>query len=343
MIRFSCDYCEGAHPSILEALGRTNFEQTEGYEEDEYCDNARKLIQEAIGCKSCDIHFLSGGTQTNMIFIAHALRPWQAVIAAKTGHIATHETGAIESTGHKIITMPTSNGKLTTELITQALREHTDHHMVEPKMVYISDSTEIGTIYTKSELEQIHTLCQEKGLYLYMDGARLSSALTAEGNDLTLKDFSLLCDAFYIGGTKCGALFGEALVIVNPELSPNFNFTIKQHGGLFAKGRILGIQFETLFKKDLYLELGTYTNYLCSKLRDAFAEKGIKFLIDSPTNQIFPILPNTLIAALRNNYSFRDWEIVDSQHTAVRFVTSWAMTNAMVDQFISDFKRLCYE
>lgn len=340
---FSSDYCEGAHPRILEALTRTNFEQTEGYEEDPHCDNARALIQKAIGCPTCDIYFLSGGTQTNMTFIAHALKPWQAVISAETGHICTHETGAIEATGHKIIAMPTEDGKLTPELIHAAVDAHTDHHMVFPKLVYLSDSTEIGTIYTKAELTAIREVCNKNGLYLYLDGARLSSALTAPGNDLKLTDFPELCDAFYIGGTKCGALFGEALVLVNPVLAENFNFTLKQRGGLFAKGRILGIQFEELFKDGLYLELGAHANALCARLKAAFDQKGFPFLVDSPTNQIFPILPNPLIAALRETTSFRDHEVIDKDHTAVRFVTSWAMTDEMVDGFIKDLDRLCHE
>ena len=340
---FSSDYCEGAHPRIMEALARTNFEQTEGYEEDPYCDNARALIRKAIDCPACDIYFLSGGTQTNMPFIAHALKPWQAVIAAETGHICTHETGAIEATGHKIIAMPAEDGKLTPQLIQAAVDAHTDHHMVAPKMVYLSDSTEIGTIYTKAELSAIRRVCDRNSLYLYMDGARLASALTAPGNDLSLTDFPELCDAFYIGGTKCGALFGEALVLVNPALAEDFNFTLKQRGGLFAKGRILGIQFGELFKDNLYLELGAHANALAARLKSAFEDKGFPFLVDSPSNQIFPILPNELITALREKTAFRDQEVIDEGHTAVRFVTSWAMTDAMVDAFIEDLNRLCHE
>lgn len=343
MILFSSDYCEGAHPRIMDALARTNFEQTEGYEEDPHCDNARALIKRAIGCPNCDIYFLSGGTQTNMAFIAHALKPWQAVIAAETGHICTHETGAIEASGHKIIAVPSKDGKLTPQLIQAAVDAHTDHHMVAPKMVYLSDSTEIGTIYTKAELFAIRQACDRNSLYLYMDGARLASALTALGNDLALTDFPKLCDAFYIGGTKCGALFGEALVLVNPALAEDFNFTLKQRGGLFAKGRILGIQFEELFKDNLYLELGAHANGLAARLKTAFEDKGFSFLVDSPSNQIFPILPNELIAELRRKTSFRDQETIDEGHTAVRFVTSWAMTDAMVDSFIKDLDRLCHE
>ena len=278
-----------------------------------------------------------------MTFIAHVLKPWQAVIAAETGHICTHETGAIEATGHKIIAMPTEDGKLTPQLIQAAVDAHTDHHMVAPKMVYLSDSTEIGTIYTKAELSAIRRVCDRNSLYLYMDGARLASALTARGNDLSLTDFPELCDAFYIGGTKCGALFGEALVLVNPALAEDFNFTLKQRGGLFAKGRILGIQFGELFKDNLYLELGAHANALAARLKSAFEDKGFPFLVDSPSNQIFPILPNELITALREKTAFRDQEVIDEGHTAVRFVTSWAMTDAMVDAFIEDLNRLCYE
>ena len=239
--------------------------------------------------------------------------------------------------------MPAEDGKLTPQLIQAAVDAHTDHHMVAPKMVYLSDSTEIGTIYTKAELSAIRRVCDRNSLYLYMDGARLASALTAPGNDLSLTDFPELCDAFYIGGTKCGALFGEALILVNPALAEDFNFTLKQRGGLFAKGRILGIQFGELFKDNLYLELGAHANALAARLKSAFEDKGFPFLVDSPSNQIFPILPNELITALREKTAFRDQEVIDEGHTAVRFVTSWAMTDAMVDAFIEDLNRLCHE
>lgn len=343
MISFSCDYCEGAHPKILEKLVETNRVQTEGYGEDPYCDAAKDLIRKKINCSDCDIYFLSGGTQTNMTFIAHALRPWQAVLAADTGHIATHETGAIEASGHKVYTIPAPEGKLTPEILTSALSVHADHHSVEPKMVYISDSTEIGTLYSKKELETLYAFCKAHKLYLYIDGARLAAALTSDQNDLCLTDIPQYCDAFYLGGTKCGALFGEALVIVNPELTTNFNYTLKQRGGLLAKGRLLGIQFGVLFEDDLYFELGRHANEACARLRQAFIDEGFEFMIDSPTNQIFPILPNTLIKKLRKQYSFRDWDYIDAFHTAVRFVTSWATTDTMIDAFISDIKALCHE
>ncbi|MEG0496145.1 MAG: low specificity L-threonine aldolase [Eubacterium sp.] len=339
MIHFSCDYCEGAHPLILEALCQTNCEQTEGYEEDHFCDHARDLIRDKIACDHCDIHFLSGGTQTNLTFITHVLRPFEAVISADTGHICTHETGAIEATGHKIIAMPGDNGKLNVPLIKKALSDHTDHHMVLPKLVYLSNPTEIGTIYTKAELQAIHSFCHEKDLILFIDGARLASALTAESNDLSLSDYPKLCDAFYIGGTKCGALFGEALVIIKPQLAEHFNFTLKQRGGLFAKGRILGIQFEQLFKDHLYTDLGAHTNRLANRLKVALENAGFDFWVDSPTNQIFPILPNKLIENLRKDYAFRDQCVFDSDHTVVRFVTSWAMTDEMVDAFIKSLNK----
>ncbi|MEG0378363.1 MAG: beta-eliminating lyase-related protein, partial [Eubacterium sp.] len=263
-----------------------------------------------------------------------------AVISPTTGHIFTHETGAVEATGHKIITIPTEDGKLTVSHVETLLLEHTDHHMVSPKMVYISNPTEIGTVYTKDELTALHDFCCAQDLIFYIDGARLASALALKEPNVTLKDLPLLCDAFYIGGTKCGALFGEALVIVNKTLAKNFNFSLKQRGGLFAKGRILGIQFKTLFKNNLYLELGAHANHLADRLRGIFEEAGFTFLIDSPTNQLFPILPNTLIDALRKDFVFRDWSICDKEHTVVRFVTSWAMTDEMIDTFSKRLKQL---
>ena len=343
MISFSCDYLEGAHPKILERLAATNLKQTEGYGEDPHCDAARALICQKIACPDADVHFLTGGTQTNMTFLAHALKPWQAVLSADSGHIATHETGAVEATGHKIYTIAADRGKLTPALLVEALSHHTDHHAVAPRVVYISNATEIGTVFTRRELSALRDFCKAHGLYLYMDGARLASALTAEGNDLHFEDLPKYCDAFYLGGTKCGALFGEALVIVHPELKQDFNYSLKQRGGLLAKGRLLGLQFEALFEDDLYLTLGRHANAACTKLRAAFEKAGFSFMVDSPTNQIFPILPNALIAKLREKYSFRDWEAVDADHTAVRFVTSWATTNAMTDAFAQDLEALLHD
>ncbi|MDO4288021.1 MAG: low specificity L-threonine aldolase [Eubacterium sp.] len=343
MISFSCDYLEGAHPKILERLLETNLDQTEGYGEDPFCGAARELIRQKIGCPDCAVHFLTGGTQTNLTFIAHALRPWQAVLAADSGHIATHETGAIEATGHKVFTCPAPEGKLTPAHIESALVLHRDHHSVVPKMVYISNATEIGTIYTKTELTALHECCRANNLYLYIDGARLAAALTARGNDLVLEDFPKYCDAFYLGGTKGGALFGEALVIVNPDIAKDFNYSLKQRGGLLAKGRLLGLQFSALLEDDLYLKLAAQANVFCQRLKSAFEDLGFSFLVDSPTNQIFPILPNALISKLRESYSFRDWEMIDADHTAVRFVTSWATTDVMVDTLIDDLRRFCHE
>lgn len=267
MLNFKNDYSEGACSEVLEALVKTNYEQTVGYGEDEYCEEARNLIKENINYSNADIYFLVGGTQANTTVISHSLKPYEAGIACKTGHISIHETGAIEATGHKIIEVDGIDGKLTPDLILNELRKHEDHHMVKPKMVYISNTTEIGTVYTKSELENISKVCKDNNLYLYLDGARLASALTSEKCDINLEDYPKYCDVFYIGGTKCGLLFGEAVVIINDEIKKEFQFSVKQKGGLFAKGRLLGVQFATLFKNDLYYRIGVHSNKM------AFLEK----------------------------------------------------------------------
>jgi len=337
---FRNDYSEGAHSRILNALVETNLEQTEGYSTDFYTEKAIDLLKKKIDCEDVDIHLLVGGTQVNLTAISAFLRPHQAAIGADTSHINCHETGAIEATGHKVITMKTDDGKLTVDLVQKVVDTHTDEHMVQPKLVYISDSTEVGTLYTKSELEQLHKCCRKNNLLLYLDGARLGSALVSEENDLTLADITKLVDAFYIGGTKNGALFGEALVICNNALKENFRYFIKQKGGLLAKGRLLGIQFEELFKDDLYFDIARHANKMAILLKDALREKGYKFLTDSSTNQQFPILSNDIVEKLSEKYSFNIERVIDKENTAIRLVTSWATNEANVLEFIEDLKNI---
>ncbi|MVX62647.1 threonine aldolase [Clostridium chromiireducens] len=338
MYSFKNDYSEGAHSRILNSLVETNFEQTDGYSTDHHTDNAIDLLKKKIDREDVDIHLLVGGTQVNLTAISAFLRPHQASIGADTSHINCHETGAIEATGHKVITMKTDDGKLTPDLIQRVVDVHDNEHMVQPKLVYISDSTELGTLYTKSELEEIHNCCKKNNLLLYLDGARIGSALAAEGNDLTLSDIARLVDAFYIGGTKNGALFGEALVICNNILKEDFRYFIKQKGGLLAKGRLLGIQFEELFKDDLYFELARHANRMAILLKNALKEKGYEFLTDSYTNQQFPILPNDLIKKISEKYSFNVERIIDQNNTAIRLVTSWATKKENVIEFIEYLK-----
>lgn len=340
MYSFKNDYSEGAHPKILNALAETNFEQTDGYGEDRFTTEAVERLKQMLKNNHVDIHLLSGGTQTNLTAISAFLRPHEAAIAANTGHILVHETGAIEATGHKVISVDVNDGKLTPDEIKSALDAHIDEHMVKPKLVYISNPTEIGSIYTKSELESISGFCKANHLILFIDGARLGSALAADKNDLELSDFAGLADAFYIGGTKNGALLGEALVIVNDSLKEDFRYHMKQKGALMAKGRLLGIQFLELFKDDLYFELARHANQMAERLSQAIRSLGYPFLIDSPTNQIFPILPNQIIERLEKNYAFYIWSKADSDHSSIRLVTSWATKEEAVDNFIADLKKL---
>jgi len=343
MYSFKNDYSEGAHPSILNALIETNLEQAEGYGEDRYTQKAIELIKQRIGRNDIDIHLLSGGTQTNLIAISAFLRPHEAVIAANTGHILVHETGAVEATGHKIISIEVDDGKLNDSHIKVALDSHTDEHMVKPKLVYISNPTEIGTIYNKEELDQISRCCKENKLLLFMDGARLGSALCSAGNDLELSDLAKLVNAFYIGGTKSGALLGEALVICSDPLKEDFRFHMKQKGALLAKGRLLGIQFIELFRDNLYFDLAKHSNKLADLLRDEISKAGFKFLVNSPSNQLFPILPNRLIIELEKNYLFHVWSKVDADNSTIRLVTSWATKEDAVLAFIEDMKKALSE
>lgn len=340
MYSFKNDYSEGAHPRILKALTESNLEQEEGYGEDRYSIKAIGLLKQKIKRDDIDIHFFSGGTQTNLTAISAFLKPHEAAIAANTGHILVHETGSVEATGHKAISVDVKDGKLDTELIRAVLDAHTDEHMVKPRLVYISNPTEIGSIYSKGELEQISSFCRENRLILFVDGARLGSALCSEENDLELSDLGRLCDAFYIGGTKNGALLGEALVICTNSLKEDFRFHMKQKGALMAKGRILGIQFLELFKDELYFDLARHANRMADLLKKNIGSMGYKFLADSPSNQIFPILPNGIISKLEEKYLFYIWSRVDGNSSSIRLVTSWATSEDAVFAFIDDLKKL---
>ena len=340
MYSFKNDYSEGAHPQILAALLATNLQQQDGYGEDEFSAKAAALIKQKIGRDNIDVHFLSGGTQTNLTAISAFLRPHEAAIAASTGHILVHETGAIEATGHKVISVDSSDGKLTAAQISSVVAGHGDEHMVKPRLVYLSQPTEVGTIYSRQEMEQISQLCRQKGLLLFVDGARLGSALCAAGNDLDLQALAELADAFYIGGTKNGALLGEALVICRDSLKDDFRFHMKQKGALLAKGRLIGIQFMTLFTDDLYFTMAAHANRLADRIRQAIDQAGYRYLTDSPSNQIFPVLPNPMIEELLKEYSFYVWEKVDTDHSAIRLVTSWATPETAVDGFLDKLREL---
>lgn len=344
MIIFECDYTEGAHPEILKKMEETNFVQTPGYGVDVYCESAREKIKKACGNETADVHFLVGGTQANFTVISSILRPFQGVIAAESGHINVHETGAVEGTGHKVLTLPSEDGKITAKQVRQMYEEHWDdvthEHMVQPGMVYISHPTENGTLYSREELEELYNTCRERNLPLFLDGARLGYGIVSEASTLTLKEIASLTDVFYIGGTKVGALFGEAVVIMNPSLKKDFRYMIKHNGGMLAKGRLLGIQFDTLFTNDLYYKVAEHADSLAMRLKKAFVEKGYPLRYDSYTNQQFPILPNEHMERLAEKYSFSFWEAVDEGHTAVRFCTSWATKEEAVEQLIEDVKNL---
>lgn len=344
MIQFQCDYNEGAHPRILERLIQTNLEQTVGYGEDHYCESARNVIKEVCGRADADVHFLVGGTQANATVISSVLKPYQGVVCAHTGHINVHETGAIEHGGHKVLAIPSKNGKLDTDDLLKCIQDHYSEdgpeHTVQPGMVYISFSTETGTIYSLSEIRAIRHICTEYGLPLFIDGARLGYGLASEGCDVTLKDIADLADVFYIGGTKQGALFGEAVVITNNDLKKDFRYCIKQNGGMLAKGRLLGIQFLTLFEDGLYFRLSEHAVSLALKIRDAFKAKGYPFIADSPSNQQFPILPDEVLEKLGKDFLFSIWQKTDEKHTAVRFCTSWATSPEAVDKLLNAIEAL---
>lgn len=338
---FKNDYSEGCHPRILEALAQNNLDQQIGYGLDQYSENAARLIKEKAHAPHSKVHFVSGGTQANLIVISSVLKPHESVVAASTGHIFTNESGAIEATGHKVHGVETLDGKLRPEDIQKVLDVHTNvPHQVKQKLVYISNSTEIGTIYTKKELQNLSEFCKEKGLYLFMDGARLGHALTADSNDLTLEDLAKLTDVFYLGGTKNGALIGEAIVINNTVLQEDFGFHLKQKGAMLAKGRLLGMQFQELLKDDLYWELARHANVEAQKIKDAFAEIGSEFLAETQTNQVFPILDNDKIEKLSQNFDFYVWKKINETQSAIRIITSWATYNAVTDNFCNEILKL---
>lgn len=342
MYSFRNDYSEGAHPRVLAALTDTNLEQTVGYGLDPCCEEARSLIRRLCAAPHADVHFLVGGTQANLVTIASLLQPYEAVIAAHTGHVNVHETGAIEATGHKVCTALSPDGKLTPALVESVLRVHSTEHMVSPRLVYISDTTEIGTVYTKAELEALRACCDAHGLLLFLDGARLGSALASPANDLTLPDLAELTDAFYIGGTKNGALFGEALVMTAPN--NHFRWHMKQRGAMLAKGRLLGLQFQALLEDGLYLDLARHANDLAFRLRDGMTALGVPFPVPSPSNQQFPVLPNPVVDRLRAlGYEFEMERVMDDTHTMVRFVTSWATPETAVDTLLKDLADILRE
>ena len=343
MIYFNNDYSEGCHPLILERLAGTNFEQTPGYSMDSYCRQAADRIRGLCGNDALDVHFLVGGTQANLTVIAAALRPYQGVIAAESGHINVHETGAIEAAGHKVLAVPSEDGKVTAERIEAVAKAHLEEdgpeHTVQPQMVYISDSTELGTIYTLAELEAIAGVCDRYGLYLFLDGARLGYALTAQGNDITLADLARLCDVFYIGGTKVGALFGEALVISNPDIAQDFRYMIKQRGGMLAKGRLLGLQFDTLLADGLYFSIARRANELADQIRAALKDAGFELFVPGSSNQIFAVLPDSVLARLNEDFVFSPQQRIDAEHRVVRICTSWATTQENVDALCAALKK----
>ncbi len=344
MILFNSDYTEGALPEIMDALVKTNMEQTVGYGEDEYCKLAKAFIKRRCEADDADVHFMVGGTQTNLVVISSVLRPHQAVLCASSGHINTHETGAIEATGHKVMTVGGELGKISANEISDAYRAHyedgTHEHITQPKLVYISHPTEWGTLYTKKELMEISKVCRRCGFYLYLDGARLGYGLTADGTDLTLPDIAEYCDVFYIGGTKCGALFGEAVVITNEALKSDFRYCMKQKGALLAKGRLLGVQFRELFRDGLYERACRRANELAMRIRDAFRDKGYDFYFESVTNQQFPVIENEKAAILSEKYLFLPIEKIDEKRTAVRFCTSWATSEESIESLLDDIKNL---
>jgi len=334
MYSFKNDYSELGHKDIFNALSKLSKEQQDGYGLDKISAEAKELIKKRFALKNADIHFLSGGTQTNLIFINSALSSIEAVIAADSGHICTHECGAIEHNGNKVLLAPNKDGKLLPSDIEEIYKAHSDEHMVKPKLVFISQSTEKGTVYSKKELKDLFDICKKLKLYLYVDGARLGAALTSAGMDIKPEDMAALCDAFYIGGTKNGSPIGEAICIINEHLKKDFRYYLKQHGALLAKGGLIGCCFKTLFDGDLFFDLAKHANSMAQKLTKAFIEKGYKMSTNSPTNQIFPILPNKKISQLQKHFDFYIWEKVDICNTMIRLVCSWATNKNEVEKLI---------
>lgn len=338
MINFESDYTEGCIPEILAALQKTNTEQTGGYGNDPHCEHARQLIRETFEVPEADVHFLVGGTQTNLTVIKSILRPHQGVLCAETGHINCHETGAIEATGHKCLCLPTEDGTITAEQIEKAIllqkNDESFEHIVQPGMVYISFPTETGTLYSKAQLTAIYDVCRKYGLPLFIDGARLGYGLMAEKNDITPAEFARLCDVFYVGGTKVGALFGEAVVIVNDSLKKEFRYIMKQTGAMLAKGRMLGIQFEELFLEGRYLRISEHAMKMAARIEKALAEKGYQFAYRADTNQLFPVMTNEQIRKLREQFAFHIISVLDDDHAVIRFVTSFMTSEENVEALV---------
>lgn len=336
---FASDYQEGAHPEILKRLAETNFEKSTGYGLDKYSNAARQKIRIACGIPDAEIHFLVGGTQANAVVIDSLLRPYEGIIAADTGHVNVHEAGAIEFGGHKVLTVSQKHGKLSAEAIHACLAaywgDENRDHMVMPGMVYLSQPTEYGTLYSLSEMTAIHSICSDYQIPLYVDGARLAYALGCDQNDISLSDLARLADVFYIGGTKCGALFGEAVIFPRPGTVPHFFTIVKQHGALLAKGRIAGIQFDTLFTDDLYIRGGRTGIHAANRIRNALSQKGYRFFIESPTNQIFLLLDHQQLAHLSEGIEMSFIEVPDEAHTVMRIATSWATQNEDIDALIA--------
>ena len=343
MILFNCDYSEGAHPSVLQKLSQTNLEQTPGYGADTYCKQAAQQIQKACHAPQADVHFLCGGTQTNLTVIAACLRPYQCVLSAESGHINVHETGAIEATGHRIYALPAKEGKITAEQISHACKNHwadeNPEFAPQPKLVYLSFPTEYGTLYSKEELTAIRRTCDENNLFLFIDGARLGYGLAAKENDVTLPDIAAVADVFYIGGTKLGALLGEAVVITNAKLKKDFRYFMKQKGAILAKGRILGLQFSALFENNLYLQLARHANEMALQIRHVCEAAGFSSPYQSPTNQQFFIIPNKVLAKLEENYVFSHINAINRNETLIRICTSWATREEDVKQLSLDIQK----
>lgn len=343
MYSFRNDYSEGAHPQVIQALADTNGVQTVGYGTDSYCATAADTIRRLCAAPDAAVHFLVGGTQANLVTIDAFLQSYEAVIAAQTGHVSTHETGAIEATGHKVLAVPSADGKLTALDVRRVWEAHwqdeTREHMVQPGMVYLSQPTENGTLYSLAELDDLWQTCQDCGLFLYVDGARLGYGLMSPACDMTLPDLARRCDAFYLGGTKQGLLFGEALVLAHPALQRDFRYHLKQHGGMLAKGRLLGVQFGAMLEDGLYFDLARQAVRLALDLRRALEERGYAMLYDSPTNQQYPILPDELVEHLEADFAFSFWKKVDQDHTAVRLCTSWATEPAAIQALIQAVDR----
>lgn len=343
MIYFLSDYSQGAHPKVMEALVKTNMEHSNGYGLDEHCERASEMIKDMIGLDECQVYMMVGGTPCNVTVMAAGLRPYESVAALRTGHAYFHETGAVEATGHRIIALDGVNGKMTPDLIDKAWEEYEDEHTPLPKMVYISQPTECGSIYSKAELTALHDKCRERNMLLYVDGARLGAALTAQDNDLSMGELAELCDAFYIGATKNGALFGEALVICNREMNDHFRFMIKRQCGLLAKGRLIGVQFEALLEggeNSIYFEMAAHANKMAQIIRDELTRIGVKFYSASQTNQVFPMLPVSIVEELEKEFVFYRWAPERNGMIPIRLVTAWGTEKKDVEYLVQKIGQL---